>query len=338
MHTGKHYTLREVLYWTRRDIYLLLVLGTIPTVLYEVFDIRLTIPWVPIALIGTAVAFIVGFKNNATYGRLWEARQIWGSIINSSRSWGILVRDFTTIKNTGDTISHDDLAQIHKRLIYRHIGWLTALRFQLREPRPWENLKKSYNAEYRSHYSIPELEEQLNVELAKYFSENEFDYILGKKNRATHVIALQSADLRMLAEKGLIDNFRHVEMENMLVNLYEQQGKCERIKNFPYPRQFATLNLYFVCLFTLLVPFGMLQEFDKLGEHFIWLTIPFTVLVCWVFLTMDKIGEVTENPFEGSPNDIPMAALSRTIEIDLRELLDEKDLPPPVSAVNNILM
>ena len=336
MHTGKHYTLREILYWTRRDIYFLLILGTIPTVLYEVFDIRLTIPWVPIALIGTAVAFVVGFKNNATYGRLWEARQIWGSIINASRSWGILVRDFITVKNT--SISNDELAQIHKRLIYRHIGWLTALRFQLREPRSWENLSKSYNAEYRSHYRIPELEDQLDVELAKYLSGNELKYILGKKNRATQIINLQSADLRMLAEKDMIDNFRHVEMEKMLVNLYEQQGKCERIKNFPYPRQFATLNLYFVCLFTLLVPFGMLQEFDRLGDHFIWLTIPFTVLVCWVFLTMDKIGEVTENPFEGSPNDVPMAALSRTIEIDLRELLDEKELPPPISAVNNILM
>ena len=136
----------------------------------------------------------------------------------------------------------------------------------------------------------------------------------------------------------LLTLLRHFGMENMLVNLYDQQGKCERIKNFPYPRQFATINLFFVRLFTILVPFGMLQEFDKLGDHYIWLTIPFTVLVCWVFLTMEKIGEATENPFEGTPNDIPMAALCRTIEIDLREMLDEKDVPPPVGAVNNILM
>src|SRR5687768_18314828 len=94
MHAGKHYTLKEVLFWTRREIFFLLVFATIPTVLHEVFDIKLTLPWVPIALIGTAVAFIVGFKNNATYGRLWEARQIWGSINNASRSWGIMVKDF----------------------------------------------------------------------------------------------------------------------------------------------------------------------------------------------------------------------------------------------------
>jgi putative membrane protein len=82
----------------------------------------------------------------------------------------------------------------------------------------------------------------------------------------------------------------------------------------------------------------LLQEFDKLGEHFVWLTIPFSVMVSWVFLTMEKIGEATENPFEGTPNDIPMAALSRNIEIDLREMLDEKDIPSPVQPVNNILM
>jgi ion channel-forming bestrophin family protein len=338
MHAGKHYTLKEVLYWTRREIYVLLLLGTVPTVLYAVWDIKLTLPWLPIALIGTAVAFIVGFKNNATYGRLWEARQVWGAIINASRSWGIMVKDFVTTKNSAMKISEDELKKIHTRLIYRHVGWLTALRFQLREPRAWENLNASYNAEYRRLYRIPEHENKLDVELAKFLSEDDMKYVLSKKNRATQLITLQSGDLRTLAEIGLIDNFRHVEMENMLVNLYDQQGKCERIKNFPYPRQFATINLFFVRLFTILVPFGMLQEFDKLGDHFVWLTIPFTTLVCWVFLTMEKIGEATENPFEGTANDIPMAALCRTIEIDLREMLEERELPPPVTAVNNILM
>lgn len=336
MHIGRHYTLREVLYWTRRDLYFLFVLGTIPTVLYEIFDIRLTIPWLPIALIGTAVAFIVGFKNNATYGRLWEARQIWGAIVNASRSWAIMVKDFVTTRQTGTT--KPELVEIHRRLIYRHLAWLTALRFQLREPRVWENLTRSYNAEYRSHYSIPEHESNMETELAKFLSAEELKYVMSKKNRATHIINLQSGDLRTLEEKGLIDNFRHVELENMLINLYDQQGKCERIKNFPYPRQFATLNLYFVCMFTLLVPFGLIPEFAKLGDHYVWLTIPFTMIVCWVFLTMEKIGEVTENPFEGTPNDVPIAALTRTIEIDLREMLDEHEIPPPLAGVNNILM
>ncbi len=82
----------------------------------------------------------------------------------------------------------------------------------------------------------------------------------------------------------------------------------------------------------------MLHEFQKLGEHFVWLTIPFSVIVSWVFTSMEKVGEATENPFEGGANDIPMAALSRTIEIDLREMIDDDKVLEPMASVNNILM
>jgi putative membrane protein len=80
------------------------------------------------------------------------------------------------------------------------------------------------------------------------------------------------------------------------------------------------------------------MSFQKLGQQFVWLTIPFSVIVSWVFTSMDKVGEATENPYEGGANDIPMAAMSRTIEIDLRDMLDEKELPEPIAAINNILM
>ncbi len=127
-------------------------------------------------------------------------------------------------------------------------------------------------------------------------------------------------------------------MENILVNLYEQQGKCERIKNFPYPRQFSSINLFFIRLFTFVVPFGLLNEFQKLGDVYVWLNIPFSLIVTWVFMSLERVGEATENPFEGGANDVPITALSRTIESDLREMLDETTLPPAITPVNNILM
>ncbi len=97
------------------------------------------------------------------------------------------------------------------------------------------------------------------------------------------------------------------------------------------------LNLMFVRLFISLIPFGMLGEFAKMGSGFVWLTIPFSALVAWVFNMMEKIGESTENPFEGSANDVPITALTRTIEIDLREMLDETDIPEPLKPQNLIL-
>jgi putative membrane protein len=91
-------------------------------------------------------------------------------------------------------------------------------------------------------------------------------------------------------------------------------------------------------LLALLLPFGMLNEFAKISESAVWLTIPFSVIVGWVFTSLERVGERTENPFEGAANDIPMTSLSRTIEIDLREMLDGTDLPQPISAINKIVM
>lgn len=333
MHAGKRYTLKEFVYWTRRDIYILIWWSAIPTVLYQLGLKWIAIPWVPIALVGTAAAFIVGFRNTQTYNRLWEARQIWGAIVNTSRSWGILVKDFVS------NGSREELKPAHRQLIYRHIAWLTALRFQLREVRAWENMKgKPSNEEYARLYTVDEWVNKLEDELKPFLSPSELEYLLHTKNRATHIISLQSAHLKELKEKGHIGGLEYVELERLLIDLYDQQGKCERIKNFPYPRQFATINQMFVRLFGSLIPFGMLNEFQRLGDWVIWLTIPFSVTVAWIFLAMERVGESTENPFEGSANDVPITAMSRTIEIDLREMLGETELPPALQPMNKILM
>jgi putative membrane protein len=163
----------------------------------------------------------------------------------------------------------------------------------------------------------------------------ELEDVLSKSNKAAQIIALQSAQLKKLLELGLIDDFRHMELQRLLIEFYNQQGVTERIKNFPYPRQYATLNLYFIKIFILLLPLGMLQEFDKLNE--IWLVIPFSALSGWIFTTLEKIGESTESPFEGSANDIPITAISRNIEIDLREMFGMQNIPAPLKPENNIL-
>lgn len=138
MNTNSHYKLQHFIPWTRAKIYKMLVLSIIPTLLFYFLELNwLAIPWVPIALLGTATAFISGFKNTQTYNRTWEARQIYGAIINSSRAFGIMVKDF--IRNN-DKLKESEL---HTEIIYRHFAWLTAMRFQLRETKSWENVKVS---------------------------------------------------------------------------------------------------------------------------------------------------------------------------------------------------
>lgn len=333
MHAGKSYGLLEFLFWTKRNILFLLLVSALPTILFVFAGWHwLAIPWVPIAMLGTAAAFIAGFRNNATYNRLWEARQIYGGIVNSSRTWGIMVRDFISTGN----IANDEI--VHRELIYRHIAWLTALRFQLREKRVWENMDTAANIAYRRLYTIDEWEAKLEDELTPLLSAAEKTFILQRKNKAAQIISLQSKQLAALAQDNKMSDYRFVQLENILKDFYDHQGKCERIKNFPYPRQFATINQFFIKLFVYMIPLGMLNEFNKMGGNMIWLTIPFSLLVSWVFTSLEKVGESTENPFEGGANDVPVTALSRTIEIDLREMLGEINLPAPVVPVNNILM
>lgn len=338
MNISSHYKLRHFIPWTRVKIYKMLILSIIPTILFYFLDWKwLAIPWVPVALLGTATAFISGFKNTQTYNRTWEARQIYGAIINNSRAFGIMIKDF--IRSEDKVLEK----QLHQEIIYRHFAWLTALRFQLREIKSWENIKiKSYNREYLQYYKVPEWESSLDEELTGLLSEEERQHILSTKNRATQIVALQSSQLKKLNEEDKISAYNYVALENQLKELYDQQGKCERIKNFPYPRQFSSINLYFTNALCLLMPLGFIGEFSKLtekfGENIIWLVIPFSVLLGWVFLVLEQIGESTENPFEGNANDIPITQISRNIEIDLREMLGEKDLPPAIVAQNNILM
>ena len=336
MHIGKSYKLSEFLVWTRRDIYLLVVLGVVPVVSYQIGDLKwLGIPWTVVALLGTATAFIVGFKNLQTYNRAWEARQIWGDILSTSRAWGIMSRDF--LNNPGKS----------KELTYRHLAWLTPLRYQMRATKPWESTTEAYNAEYQQQfYSVPEKETSLENELAKYVSQEELKQLLAAKNKATQIMVRQSKAIKELFANRELVVLQFVDMQRSVKDLLVQQGRSERIKDFPYPRQLATINAFFVKLFCLLLPFGLLREFDKLNEsvegmmkgNMIWLVIPFSVLISWMYTSLDQVGESTESPFEGNANDVPISQMCRTIEIDLREMLGETDLPPLLQPKNNIIL
>ena len=353
MYTKRNYSLKNMVTWTMYETMGFILLAVIPVVLYDVLGLGwLYLPWLPIALIGTAVAFIISFQNNAAYGRIWEARKIWGGIVNTSRSWSIMVHDFITNKFADEKVSEDELKAIKKELIYRHIAWMSALRKAMREPRPWEHFfKQRSNRKFKEWYKIREHHYSMAEELEPYLSKSELEYVLSKTNQAHHIVGLQSKALKRLREKGLIEDFRHVEMENILVELYNLQGKSERIKNFPYPRQYATLNYYFVWIFLVVLPFGIMHEFDKIGlkivesvgwigNYFVWFSIPFSVVVSWIFHTMERIGRVGENPFEGSANDVPITTIARGIEIDLREMLDESpdEIPKPLKPEYHIQM
>lgn len=333
MYTKKIFPIKEMAMWTRVETLLFILIATAETTLFVCSNHLIQFPFTPVALIGTAVAFIIGFQSNSSYGRIWEARQIWGAIVNSSRTFGFMVQDFVNNDHTKIKISDTELKTIQTTLIHRHIAWLTALRYAMRQPRQWEYVMNEHtNKEWANMIYVPEFHEDFNQIIQKYLSEEDIKYISDKNNKPTAILYLQSKHLRELKEQGLIWEFSFLEMENVLEELVGHQGKSERIKNFPYPRQFASLLYYFTWIFMFILPLAMAAQFGEIAKKFmeksiqhpnliVWISIPFSVVVMWVFYTMNRIGRVGENPFEGSANDVPISTISRGIEIDLLQNL-----------------
>ena len=326
MHAGRYYSFVEVAWWTWRETVLFIVVATIPTLAWTLGGLTfLSIPWPPVALVGTAVAFVTGFKNNAAYARTWEARQIWGGIINTSRTWAMQVRDLPSV----------DVTRV---LVERHLAWLTALRFQLREVRAWEGVRRNAaDVDFKRFYKVEEWETDVLTALTPLLSAEDLALVKDSRNRAVALLSLQSKALKVLVDAGQLTDLRFVELQRTVAALTDCQGRCERIKNFPYPRQFTTLNLFFIWLLILTLPLALMPELAKMGPHFVWATIPLAATVSWIFHMIDRIGEATENPFEGGANDVPITAMSRTIEIDLRGMLGDPQ-PAALTPTNNILM
>jgi len=288
-------------------------------------------------MIGVAVAFYLGFKNNASYDRVWEARKIWGAIVNASRSWAFTCRDFISGHWADDRPTSQALDEVHKTLVLRHVAWMDALRYQLRKVKTWEHDDEHHNST-RAFFGAPEYVEELADTLQRSLPPAEVEQVLAQINPAAHLLSNQSRDLNQLFERGWIDSFRHMELQKLLIELMTQQGKAERIKNFPFPRQYATVNSYFAWLLVGLIPFGMTLEFARLGPHMVWLSIPFSTIIGWVFLTADQIGDWSENPFEGLPNDVPISAMSRGIERDIKQIVGISELPPSRQAKNGTIL
>jgi putative membrane protein len=340
MYTQRVFSPINAIQFSIIQIIIFTVYSTLIVVLFTSYGFEwLKIPWVPLTLIGTAVAFYLGFKNNSAYDRTWEARKIWGGIVNSSRSWGSMVKGFVTDEFASEDVSQAEIEQIQKRMIYLHIAWLYRLKRQLRVIKPWEHSRR-LNHRYRKHMAELFPNDDPETELKKFMSSKEVEHLLNSSNPCTRLIDKQSEDLRDLKRRGLIDDFRHMELQKMLTEFYTLQGKCERIKNFPLPRHYASLSVYFVYIFLFLLPLGLLSVCDAAGasSQTIWFAIPFSVLISWIFWMMEGAGDYAENPFEGLAFDTPMDSLTRTIEIDMREMLGETDVPPPITPKEGIVM
>ena len=251
----------------------------------------------PFTLIGLALSIFLGFRNNTSYDRFWEGRKLWGGLVNDSRS--ITRQILTLIVDPKTDGPQRTMTDRHRRMIHDVIAYIHALRLHLQGRRDPELMRQLVDAE-----TAVAIESESNPPIA----------ILQRLGDRMHIAW----------REGWIHDLHLPVLEGSLTSLTNLQGGCERIRATPIPFAYTVLMHRIVAVYCLGLPFGIV---DTVGA----LTPVVVALVAYAFLGLDAIGDEIENPFDGDPNDLPLNQISRMIEINLRERLEEMELPPPIT-------
>ena len=324
MHVGRQYKFSQFLGWTRWEAGYLLAWALLVTAVLQLTRWNfLTIPVPILTIIGSALAIILAFKNQQCYARFNEALSLSGQLISNSL---ILANRLTS------TLGNPDAAQSAKlkEIFYRHFAWLTALRFFLRTGKPWENASEKGNITFLADLPTPESGSALKDELRTLLSDAELQQVLSHPgDKEALILHWQYQAIKDFYDRKLISEYIFIVLTSPLDELTRLQGAMKRIKNYPYARNFYSIAVILVMIFVAMVPFGLFPYAQELGKpagiaHWtVWLNVPFSAIVGWVFVSLEKVGENSSNPFEGSANDVPISFIARRIEIEMRVMLGE---------------
>ena len=246
----------------------------------------------PFTLLGVALSLFLGFRNNASYQRWWEARGLWGQLVFDARSF---TRQVLSFIDEETEIGRDT----QRCLIYLTIAFTHALRHRLRGTSPWQDVDRFVEPEYHS-----------NMRQARNLPEY-LMRLMGKK--------LGYSRRHQLSSDLMIQN-----MDERLTSMTVVLAACERIQNTPLPFAYMLLVHRTTYLYCFMLPFGLASS---LG----WATPLVCAIVAYTFFGLDALSEELEEPFGLAANQLPLTALSRTIEINLLEALGETEIPPDIA-------
>lgn len=263
----------------------------------------LAVPEIPLSLAGTALTIFLGFKTNSAYDRWWEARTLWGSLINASRT---LARRAIILPSAATGYEEaEQIGQFKHKLVYFQIAYVHALRSHLRNQDPL-------------------------VELPQWLAKEDIDRLSNQQNVPAAILLEMGKLAQNAYQQGWIDSYRFIAIEDTLNDLTNVQGGCERIKNTPLPRQYDYFPRLFVHVYCILLPIGLVQSLHLF-------TPVISTLIAFMFIALDSIGRRIATPFENTIHDTPMTALARSIEINLKQSLGEEKVPPALQPVEGFL-
>lgn len=253
-----------------------------------------SIPAIIPTVLGTAIAFFIGFNNNQAYDRWWEARKVWGGLVNDSRSFARGLLSYVQ--------QNDESNKIVQRMIRRHIAFLYALK---------ANLRSTVDLIY-----VKYLDEAERIEIEKH------------NNLHNAILLKQSEDLERLSQNGQIDGFKFLQIDGMLVKFSDEMGMSERIKNTVFPTTYSYLTKVFIWLFVVSFTLVISQEMGVWSIFMGW-------MIGFVFVSTQINGMNLVDPFENNVAGIPLNQITRTIEINLLQMMGEENTPPPITPIND---
>jgi putative membrane protein len=255
----------------------------------------------PFLLLGVTMGIFLAFRNNASYDKFWEGRKLWGALVNTSRS---LTRQACFMLNSVQDIG--ELQHLREAFVKRVIAFVHALRCHLRNENPAEEIKK-------------------------FLPPEDLNAVLQSAHRPLAILQQLGRDLAFARNRRWLNDFSYPFMDAQLNELSNILGACERIKNTPIPFSYSVLIHRIVASYCLLLPFGLVETTGILT--------PIVVLmISYAFFELDAIGDEIEDPFGLHPNDLPLTAISRNIEINLFELINDRNRPEALKPKDDILM
>ena len=270
---------------------------TVITILYKNFHLTgISIPLNVPMILGTVISLLLAFRSNQAYDRWWEARTIWGAIVNDGRT---LARQVLSFIDPG--FEMDSIREFKENFLRRQMAWNYCLSQRLRGEKPTAGLER-------------------------LLTKRELTTISRYDNAPAALLELHARDLNYALEQGWLNQFQQVEIDRTLSRLCDSMGKCERIKNTVFP---ATYSLYIhlaMNIFIIMLPFALINFFG-------FIAVPVVVVISSLFMLIEKMAIHLQDPFENKPTDTPMTAISTTIEKDLRQMLNDHHEPVASSAL-----
>ncbi|PSL30285.1 bestrophin family protein [Dyadobacter jiangsuensis] len=273
------------------EILFVTIYGIAIEVIYQNFHItNISIPMTVHSVLGTIISLLLAFRSNQAYDRWWEARIVWGAIVNDSRTFA---RQILSLME--DPLDPDRIDGFKKRMIKRQIAWCYALGKGLRRDDPMPMV-------------------------SKFVSEEELEYLKDFDNKHVGLVQLHARDLNNALKQGWVNPYQQVELDQTLTRLCDHMGKSERIKNTVFPSTYSLYIHLALHFFILLLPFGLVQLFG-------FLMVPVLVVITACFFLIEKMAIHLQDPFENKPTDTPVLSISRNIERDLKQMMRDKHVP-----------